>query len=38
LRKKSLGVKLLGKGELKSKVTVVLSKASKTAIEAVEKA
>ena len=38
LRKKSWGVKLLWKGELKSKVTVVLSKASKTAIEAVEKA
>ncbi len=38
LSKKTLDVKLLGKGELKSKVNIVLSKASKTAIEAVEKA
>ena len=32
------GVKLLAKGELKSKVTLEVSKASKAAIEAVEKA
>jgi large subunit ribosomal protein L15 len=38
LSKKTWGIKLLWKGELKSKVNVVLSKASKTAVEAVEKA
>ena len=34
----ALEVKLLGKGEIKSKVTVEVAKASKTAIAAVEKA
>jgi len=38
IRKKSLGVKLLGHGELKSKVTLTVDKASATAIEAVSKA
>lgn len=38
IRKKSLWVKLLWKGELKSKLTVVVDKASASAKEAVEKA
>ncbi|RKW21155.1 50S ribosomal protein L15 [Candidatus Gracilibacteria bacterium] len=38
IRKKSLEIKLLGKGELKSKLTVVVDKASASAREAVEKA
>lgn len=38
ITKKSLGVKLLWKGELKSKLTVVVDKASTSAKEAVEKA
>ncbi|RAL57970.1 50S ribosomal protein L15 [Candidatus Gracilibacteria bacterium GN02-872] len=38
IRKKSLEIKLLGKGELKSKLTVVVDKASASAKEAVEKA
>ena len=38
IRKKNLGVKLLGQGELKAKVTISVDKASKTAAEAVEKA
>ncbi len=37
IRKKSLGVKLLGKGELKSKVTLTVDRASASAIEAVAK-
>ena len=38
IRKKSLEIKLLWKGELKSKLTVVVDKASASAKEAVEKA
>ena len=38
IRKKSLGVKLLAHGELKSKVTVTVDRASVSAIEAVAKA
>ena len=38
IRKKTLGVKLLGHGELKAKLNVVVNKASATAKEAVEKA
>lgn len=38
IRKKKLGVKLLGSGELKSSVTVSIDKASASAIEAVKKA
>jgi len=38
IRQKSLPVKLLGKGELKAKVTVSVTKASQSAIAAVEKA
>jgi large subunit ribosomal protein L15 len=37
-RKAKHGVKLLGKGELKAKVSIEVAKASKSAIEAVEKA
>lgn len=37
LRKKNLGVKLLGKGELSAKVDVVVDKISASAKEAVEK-
>jgi len=38
IRKKSLPIKLLGKGELTAKITVVVEKASPSAKEAVEKA
>lgn len=38
LRKKNLGVKILGKGELNAKVEVVADKASATAKESIEKA
>lgn len=38
IRNKNLGVKLLAKGDLKSKLTVVVDMASATAKEAVEKA
>jgi len=38
IRRKNLGVKLLAKGELTQKVTLSINAASKTAIEAVEKA
>jgi len=38
IRRKALDVKLLAKGELTAKVTVSIKSASKTAIEAVEKA
>jgi len=38
IRRKTLDVKLLAKGELTAKVTVSIKSASKTAIEAVEKA
>jgi len=37
IRKKTLDIKLLAKGELTSKVTISINAASKTAIEAVEK-
>nr|MDD3720069.1 50S ribosomal protein L15 [Candidatus Gracilibacteria bacterium] len=37
IRKKGLGVKLLGSGELKSKITISLEKVSETAKAAVEK-
>ena len=38
IRKKSLGVKLLGHGELKAKITLTVDKASSSAVEAVAKA
>ncbi len=38
IRKKALGVKLLGKGELKAKVTLTIDAASTSAKNAVEKA
>jgi large subunit ribosomal protein L15 len=38
IRKKSLPIKLLGNGELTTKITVVVEKASPSAKEAVEKA
>ena len=38
VRRKRDGVKLLGQGELKSKVTLKVTKASKSAVAAVEKA
>jgi len=38
IRKKSLGIKLLGKGEIKAKVNITVDRASKTALQAVEKA
>ena len=38
IRRKTLDVKLLAKGELTSKITISINLASKTAIEAVEKA
>jgi len=38
IRRKRDGVKLLGNGELKSKVTLKVTKASKSAVAAVEKA
>lgn len=38
IRRKKLGVKLLGKGELNSKMTISIDKASASAKEAVEKA
>jgi large subunit ribosomal protein L15 len=38
ISKKDLPVKLLANWELKSKVNVIVNKASKTAIQAVEKA
>jgi large subunit ribosomal protein L15 len=38
IRKKSLPIKLLGKGELTTKITVVVEKASPSAQEAVVKA
>ncbi|QFR38646.1 50S ribosomal protein L15 [Candidatus Gracilibacteria bacterium 28_42_T64] len=38
IRRKTLDVKLLGKGELSSKVTISVNKASTTAKDAVEKA
>ena len=38
IRRKTLDVKLLAKGELTSKITISVNLASKTAIEAVEKA
>lgn len=38
IRKKSLGVKLLGHGELKAKVTLTVDRASSSAVEAVAKA
>ncbi len=38
IRRKKFGVKLLGNGELKAKVTISVNWASKIAVEAVEKA
>jgi len=38
IRKKSLGVKLLGHGELKAKITLTVDRASSSAVEAVAKA
>jgi large subunit ribosomal protein L15 len=38
VRRKSLPIKLLGKGKLTSKVEVVVDKASASSIEAIEKA
>ncbi len=38
IRRKKFGIKLLGNGELKSKVTISVNWASKVAVEAVEKA
>ncbi len=38
IRRKKFGIKLLGNGELKTKVTISVNGASKVAIEAIEKA
>ena len=38
ISRKKDGIKLLGQGELKAKVTLKVTKASKSAVEAVEKA
>ena len=38
IRRKKFGIKLLGNGELKTKVTISVNGASKVAVEAVEKA
>jgi len=38
IRRKKFGIKLLGNGELKTKVTISVNGASKVAVEAIEKA
>ena len=38
IRRKKFGIKLLGNGELKAKVTISVNGASKVAVEAIEKA
>ena len=38
IRRKKFGIKLLGNGELKAKVTISVNWASKVAVEAIEKA